>query len=205
VKPSRPEIAVFIEPEGSLRQLVVERKAWLEAQMPGQPFCSHPPHATLLVGDYAPPDVWVEEATRKLATCAAFELHTSGWQVFPDDALSGGGQTVAVRVTPSPALSDLQMNMAELLGPFCRAPQQAHPLATREPFATSLRRYGFPFVGNHWLPHFTVGSPRVPIGHPLIEKLQLGSASCTFAVTRLSVWRVHGEHHLRVREILLRG
>lgn len=198
-------IAVFIEPSGLLEVLLRERKAWLEAVMPGQPYCSHPPHSTLLFGDYGPVALWKNALAHRLREVAPFAWSTDAWHVFPDDPLAGGGQTVALRGSPTPAVFALQRAVAEVLGAFNRADPTQHPLASREPFGSSLRQFGFPFVGSHWLPHFTIGSPRVSRDAPLVSQLQAGSPVHRFSVETVALWFVNGEQHTRIEIVPLGG
>lgn len=197
--------AVFIEPKGTLLEALVERKAWLEKSMPGQALCGHPPHCTLFYGDYGPPAQWIEDLRRSAGELRAFELETDGWQEFTDDPMTGGGQTVAFRARLSEELARLQRTVADCLAPFSRGDAMAHPLSETEPFASSLRKFDFPFVGTHWIPHFTIGSPLVEPGSPLVAGLKSGSPSHRFLVRKISVWRVDGDKHERLDELALSG
>ncbi|SRR5258708_4156877 len=197
--------AIFIEPHGTLLESLQERKAWLEQTMPGQAFCGHPPHCTVLFGSYGPSARWLEPLRQRLVKLSDFALDTEAWQQFPHDALAGGGHTIAYRVRLAPALLELQQSVGDCLAPFRTTGEKPHPLATTEPFAGSLRKYGFPFVGPHWIPHFTIGSPLVAPDAPLLARLMSGPVRHRFAVQALSVWRVEGDHHERLHELALAG
>ena len=196
-------IAVFIEPHGSLLASLRERKAWLESRMPKQAYCNHPPHCTLLVGKYGSPRDWLGTLRRRLEDVPAFELETVAWQQFPQDDLAGGGHTIAYRVQLTPALAFLQEAVADSLGPFATQESNAHPLSGTEPFASSLRKFGFPFVGGHWIPHFTIGSPLVAPESALLTVLMAGPVQHHFVVRSVSVWRVDGDYHERLHELAL--
>lgn len=206
---SQPLTAIFLEPTGPLRDALLGRKAHLERAMPGQAYCSHPPHCTLLFGDYGPPAAWFDALRAAVHGVPPFPVETEGWQLFPNDLLAGGGTTVAFRVRLGPQLGQLQRIVAETLAPHrppaARAAAAGHPLAAREPFATSLGRYGFPFVGEHWIPHFTIGSPRVGAETPLVRELSTGSPCHAFRLGEISVWRVAGEEHTRQAGLPLAG
>lgn len=195
---ARPLTAIFLEPTGSLLATIRERKMWLEAQMPRQPYSAHPPHCTVLFGDYGPVQVWQSLLAARLAAFPSFEIETVGWHVFANDTLTGGGQTVALRAVASPALLSLQTIVAETVAPFSRNAIAAHPLALREPFATSLRHYGYPFVGPHWIPHFTIGSPQVPEDAPFVGQIQAAESRHRFTLECIGIWNVVGEAHNRI-------
>jgi hypothetical protein len=196
IKPAR--LAVFLDPTGPLRDAILARKALLESRLPNQAYTAHPPHCTLLYGDYGPPERAVAALRTALAGLPVLVQRSTGWLEFPDDTLAGGGHTIAYRLEATDRLLALQLRIAEALGPWHdRNVAAAHPLAGREPFATSLTRYGFPFVGSHWLPHCTIGSPRVAAGTPLLAELMAGSPEHAFEVANISVWLVQGEKHIR--------
>ena len=194
--------ALFIQPSGSLRDSLIEWKSWLENTLPGQPLCGHPPHCTLLFGSYEHPDIWLEDLRRRFSTFAPFELATDGWKHFQDDPLTGGGQTIAFRVKPTRVLSELQMIAATTLMHYYQRDFK-HPLWDREPFATSQKIYGSPFVGEHWIPHFTIASPLVSSESPLLAELQSCSANHSCLVERISVWHIEANEHRFISELAL--
>lgn len=195
--------AIFIEPRGPLRTSLIERKAVLERAMPGQAYTRHPPHSTLVFGDYGSPELWTDHLRAAVNSLPVFHLATDAWQEFPNDLQADGGHTVAYRVKLSPDLLRLQLTIAEVVAPFRQPAPIPHPLADREPFASSLMRFGFPFVGPHWIPHFTIGSPRVPANDPLLFTLMAGSAAHEEQINWVSVWRVTADHHERLTELAL--
>lgn len=197
--------AIFIEPRGPLRTALIERKSMLERAMPGQAYTCHPPHSTLLFGDYGSPELWTDNLRAAVISLPPFPLATDAWQEFPNDLQANGGHTVAYRVKLSPDLLRLQLTIAEVVAPFRKPDPIPHPLADREPFASSLMRFGFPFVGPHWIPHFTIGSPRVPANDPLLVTLMAGSAAHEEQINCVSVWRVTADHHERLTELALAG
>lgn len=194
---------IFIEPQGSLRETLSERKCWLEINMPGQAYCSHPPHCTLLFGSFDLVTAWLEKLRQDVAVLPCFELETNDWMEFPNDTLAGGGHTVAYRCPLLPTLATLQLTVANILSPYRSTGPSLHPLAKIEPFATSLRHYGYPFVGSYWIPHFTIGSPKVSADSLLLSQLMTGPVAHRFTVRSVSIWHVDGDHHERLHELAL--
>jgi hypothetical protein len=84
------------------------------------------------------------------------------------------------------------------MAPFRSVAVVPHPLADREPFGTSWRRYGFPFVGSHWIPHFTVASLLTAPDDPAVAEVMSVGATHHFTVDSVSVWRVRGDEHERL-------
>jgi len=196
-------IAIFVEPTGSLREILIECKTLIERQRPGEPLCSHPPHCTLLHGHYGESSAWLSRLAETISKHASFEIATTGWQVFANDPLTGGGQTLALHAKASASLYELQFAVADVLASFVFPTGERNPLSTREPYATSLRRYGYPYVGAHWIPHFTVASLMVCEDDPWFVALTSAPASHRFLVESISVWNVDGDRHERLHELRL--
>jgi hypothetical protein len=117
--------------------------------------------------------------------------------VFVDDALAGGGQTCAFAVALTDDLVGLQRSVSSAVRQH-RRPVSVGELPAplqREPFLGSWRDYGFPFVGSHWIPHFTVASLPVPRDHHVVAEFLASAGSWQMTVRRLSWWRVAGDRH----------
>jgi len=199
-------VGIFIEPNGSLAAALRSLKAEVGRQLPAQPYCSHPPHSTLIAGNFQPPNLWREQLAAALKTESPFTVCTTGFTIFHDDTLAGGGHTVAFKVEPSPELFALQKCCADALKSW-RAPD-ATPAAGwlgREPFRSSFSEYGFPFVGAHWIPHFTVASLKVAKDSPLLRAISSGAARHEFLPDRVSVWKIAGDLHTKLFEVPFSG
>lgn len=183
---------VFITPGTELDAVIRVQKEQVESRMPGQTYCNHPPHATLIAGRYHSVDIWLELLEN--LRLPQFELMTNGYTIFTDDALAGGGHTVAHRLGPSETLSMAQRTVAEVLEDFV-AVDKSDFRFEMEPMKSSQDRFGFPFVGEHWIPHMTIASITGPEDGPLIRELMSDECSAGFNVTQLEVWRVRGDEH----------
>lgn len=196
-------LGVFIEPSGSLLAAIEDRKSLLESQMPDQPYTTAPPHCTLVHGRYKLVHKWTKLLARALEAVAPFSVSTSGWQEFPADPMTLGGHTVAFRADLDRNLASLQQIVAKTVAPYAVLPLEQHPLRSVEPFAKSLGKYGSAFVGPHWIPHFTIGSPRVAKGSKLLEDLTAGNSKHRFSVEYVSIWQAENDSHRKLFEIPL--
>ena len=178
--------AVFIEPQGDLREMVVAWKARVAGRWPSAAYLSHPPHSTVWVGDVVGGGGIEHALVVAASRVPAFTLAIRSPHVFFDDALAGGGQTCAFAAVLTDDLLGLQQAVVEAV--------RAH----RTPGSAD-----FPFAGAHWIPHFTVAS--LPVGRedPVIEQFLGTRVSCEMPVRQLSWWRVLGERHERLASLPL--
>lgn len=200
--------AIVIEPEGEIREAVLAWKARIAGEWPAAVYLHHPPHCTLWVGDLRSDDV-AEPVLDAASRLPEFRLTVRSPHVFFDDALAGGGQTCAFAAALTDDLARLQQAVSEALRQD-RRPVSGDELPAplrREPFLRSWREYGFPFVGPHWIPHFTVAALPVPRHHPLVAEFLASTGSWPMTVSRLTWWRVAGDRHERVtsRRLALPG
>lgn len=191
--------AIVLEPTGALREMVAEAKRWVTAAAGARTYLVDPPHATLLAGSY--PDAARLEPL--LAAISRAEppvrLRTTGMMVFEHDTRAGGAHTVALRVEPTAQLSHLQRRIADALaGEQARA---SAPDATDMPdprWRESMSRYGWPFVGAHWVPHLTIAALDGERDAALIRSLMARPATFECSVTMLWLWDViRGHAHPR--------
>jgi hypothetical protein len=197
--------AVVIEPDERLREMLLAWKTRVAARWPSAAYVGHAPHSTVWAGDLTD-EAGAGDALREAASRAReFWIDVHAPYVFYDDALTDGGHTCACAAVLTDDLARLQYAVSDVLCNY-RPPaadgQLPLPLR-REPFLRSWREYGFPFVGPHWIPHFTIASLPVRRDDAFIAEFLASSVSCRVAVRELSCWRVDGERHERVASLPL--
>jgi len=197
---------IFIEPTGSLADGIRALKAEVERQLPGQKFCSHPPHSTLVYGKYQEPKMWRDQLAAGLVALSPFRIETTEFGFFYDDALAGGGHTVVFKALPVPEVFALQKACGDVLKHWRGDTEPPRGgLLDREPFRSSFAEYGFPFVGPHWIPHFTIASLKVAKDAPLLRVITSGQAQHEFLLDRVSVWEIAGDSHTKLFDVPLGG
>lgn len=198
---SQVRYAVFLEPVGELRDFVIDRKRDVKDVWPGAIYVGHSPHSTLWVGQLHDADA-AENALRLVAPSLEEWPPVAGVlpHVFYDDVLADGGQTCALAIPLTTGLANLQTAVAWTLSPHIeKVTDQALPEALRhQPFLRSWQEYGFPFVGSHWIPHFTIASLPVPRTDQAVERFLEAPCPVLSAICDLSFWRVEGESHDRL-------
>ncbi len=199
------QYALFIEPQGGVREHILAQKEIVRQDCENPVYCSHPSHCTLIVGRYHSPKGWLGVLRRVVRAVPSFGVQVRGYQVFYDDLLAGGGHTVVVRVEPSPALLRLQRGVAGVLALEQDEEFTAEKINmfSTEPLRLSYRRYGFPFVGSHWIPHFTIASLKVRRNSRLIKALVSTPVNFDMPVNQISLWKVDGDVHEKLSTLRL--
>lgn len=195
--------AIFIEPPQSLGAVIRQWKAAVRRRLGDQLFLSHPPHSTMLVFDSrADEHVLVRLLGAAAARAHPFRASVRGVVILAAES-SDGGNAVAYRIRSSLPMLRLQRAAAEAVLTLIAGNRGAFPCRSRAAARASAARYGFQFVGGHWLPHFTIAALKVPLSHPLVSAFRGQDVACDFVVDSISLWRVSGDRHTRLATIPL--
>jgi hypothetical protein len=197
--------AVFIEPEGALREFILSNKERINSVLPNQPYCHHPPHSTVFISILRGPENWLELLESAVRKVSPFRLQVWETVVFYDDAPAGGGHTMALRAESSVPLLSLQQTVAETLASFVdrEALETSSEFFDKEPFRSNCLKYGFAFVGEHWIPHFTIASLHISKKDALITEFENLHPGYDFVIDKVSVWRVEEDNHTKIAVLKL--
>ena len=190
--------AWFVEPIGSLADFIQRQKQSIAQRWPDAIYLCHPPHATLIVGTFEDTAESRKSVAAAVAGMTSFPISITGPAVFANDTRAGGGQTLVAGVgMADPKFHDLQFAVAEAMVPF-RIPQSDADDACTDPLVRSERRYGYPFVGAHWRPHFTIASLPVAEGDEVVVRWLDDRFRFEEPVTEVSLWRIVGDTHTKL-------
>ena len=134
---------------------------------------------------------------------ASFDIAVRKVHLFPNDPLAGGGHPLAYRAERSAALENLQLSAAEAMQPCIVKQAVPEAFADNSALRLSSERYGFPFVGEHWIPHFTVASLSTDPGHALISEFMEQKPDFAFQIRCLTVWTIEEDRHRKVATLYL--
>ena len=195
--------AVFIEPEGELRNNILKWKKMVEAKFPNQSYCSHPPHSTLIYVNIKQEEMALVAVGKALVGLPAFNNKIVEADVFWNDSATGGGHTLYWKIQSNQILFDLQRQVAESLHPFISNNPEPKFVKKLPLLKNSFDRYGFPFIGNHWIPHMTIASLKTGQNDPLIDEFLEQSCEFELDVTEVSCWRVENDQHICIKKYRL--
>ena len=193
-------LAVFLLPKGDFALELVRWKEKVEKQCPKQPYTTHPSHMTLI-------NMKVKNEDDGIAAISALSNYTNPFQitvnrkdVFWDDAATGG-HTLYFGIEKNDVLHALQKSLAEALQQVKENIPPPHYLTGNKQLLESYYKFGFPYVGDHWIPHFSVSSLRTEKKHPIIEDFLSTSKQYHFTANQISIWRVDDDEHTLLETI----
>ncbi|MDC0235083.1 2'-5' RNA ligase family protein [Candidatus Marinimicrobia bacterium] len=187
-------LAVFLLPKGDFALELVRWKGRVKKELLDQPYTAHPPHMTLI-------NIKVKNEEDGVAAISALSNSTNPFQitvnrkdVFWDDTTTGG-HTLFFGVENNDNLYALQISLAEALQKMKKNVPPSNYLIDNKQLLESYNKYGFPFVGEHWIPHFSISSLRTEKTHPIIEDFLSTPKQYDFTANQISLWRVDDDEH----------
>ena len=187
-------LAVFLLPKGDFALELVRWKEKVEKQYPKQPYTTHPSHMTLINMKVKNEDDGIAAISALSNSTNPFQITVNRKDVFWDDTPTGG-HTLFFGIEKNDALYILQKLLAEALQEVKKNVPPPNYLTGNKQLLESYDKYGFPFVGDHWIPHFSVSSLRTEKKHPIIEDFLSSTKQYHFTSNQISLWRVDDDEH----------
>ena len=196
-------LGVFIVPEGRLRSKIFHWKEKVEKQMDEQPYTNHPPHLTIIHSDIKNYKTAINEIKDCLSRLKSFKLTVHKNNIFWDDLFTGG-HTLSFNIKKSEYLNSIQKKLSIIFFKYKENNIIPEFFRPHKQLYDSYLNFGFPFVGRHWIPHFTISSLKVDKNHRIIQKFLLDKIDVSFTVNKISIWNINGNQHQKIEEFILK-
>lgn len=192
-------LGVFLLPRGNLSSYIYKLKKEIISRKIKHSYADHPPHMTLLNIKISNFEKAMELITPEIKKIQKFNISVDKKSVFENDIFTGG-QTSYLGIKKNDYLFSIQKKLADLLKEFKKNQQFSNIYINNKKYKNSFQRYGFPFVGNHWIPHFTIASIKDKnfTSRNISENLNL---KFEFQVKCLSLWEIEDNYHRQIEEI----
>jgi 2'-5' RNA ligase len=150
------KLGVFYCLDSVLKNNVESIKSFFSGKSRDSKYLNHLVHSTLYVFEIDPKkmnDV-IEKFESLQKVLSPIPSQITKWRVFERDILTGLN-TLCLEIENTKGLKLLQLNVVDSLYKF-------HSRKKNIGFNGDLKfsndKYGYPFVGDHWIPHITIGS-----------------------------------------------
>ena len=196
-------IGIFIEPNKELKTYINKWKKKIDKNFIRTKLIKHPPHSTIYYADLIKDKIILEVLETTLKKINSFKIFVNKNLIFYDDKLTGG-DTMYLSIKKNNKLFQIQKIIAENLKPFIKKNSSRNNKLTNKVLLTSMKKYGYPFVGGHWLPHFTIGS--VKYKRNALEFKQFIEEKVKFVnnINHISVWKIYKNKHILIKRFKLR-
>lgn len=190
-KKSVAKFGLFWIPNDGLCQYIQSWKDRFRQLEPDAAYLEHPIHCTIFLFNGFEEDQ--SEIISKV-NYSKINFSLDDWKIFENDIVTKA-DTIAVGLKPSKIASEFQLNVANSLLNNVIEPIHYENNWEGE-YNDSFQKYGFPFVGKHWIPHLTIASVKKG-GRALIEEAKFKPISINNKKLEghISLFKISGELH----------
>ena len=193
----------FILPNGKLKHEIMFWKGLVESNYPDQFYTKHLPHLTILNIKVRDINLALKKTMKTINDYNSFHIRIEKKGVFWNDFGTHGGHTLFYEVKKNQYILNLQKVLAESLTSEVIREKVSIYKKDYE-MDLSYKKYGSPFIGEQWIPHFSVASLNNQKNNPVIIKFLEKSINFRFDVMKITFWKIKKNNHFFLDSIDLR-
>ena len=189
------KIAVFIKPQKVIKKKILYLKQDVKKKLGAQPYLAHPPHCTLFTINVSEKILRYKKNLNSVTVDSKLnkEISIIKTDIFNNDPITGG-KTIFFKIKKNIFLNKLQ---AKLLNKFSK--YKKNKIGEKFKFKWMKKNndnYGYPFVGKHWKPHFTIASlVNISNDKKFINKFLNIKNKNNEKIKKIYVYKVKGDLH----------
>ena len=196
-------LGVFILPNKELKSKITFWKKRIEEELHEQPYTNHPPHLTIIHSNINEYKAVIYEIKECLKGLKSFKITVHKNNIFWNDLFTGGN-TLSYNIKKNKYLNEIQKKISVVFSKYKENNEAPKFFRTHKQLYNSYLDFGFPFVGDHWIPHFTISSLKVAKNHKIIREFLLDQIDVSFTVNTVSIWDINGDQHQMIEECILK-
>ena len=181
----------FWIPNEELNQYIEFWKNRFREVEPDAFFLNHPVHSTIFIFN-----AYEQDQSEIISRINNVKINfiVDSWKIFYNDLVTGG-DTLSVGLIPNSSAFQFQKDLSESLLDFIKTPIFYNNIWEGK-YKESYDRYGFPFVGSHWIPHLTIASVKKE-GKKLIDEIKTTPINLNLKKSggSLALFKILGDSH----------
>ena len=192
------KLGVFYCLEDGFKNDVESFKSFFSSKCEISKYLNHLPHLSLYVFNINSNNLSdvIFEFNKMQKSLNQFSSKTVKWKVFENDILTKLN-TLCLEIELSNELKFLQMKVVGSLSKF-------HDKSYSEyegELKLSNERHGYPFVGDHWIPHITIGSMDIKSENLLELSEKLFAFPQKISINNICLFKIKGDYHELIKKI----
>ncbi len=201
------KIGIFIEPTKPKFNYLIKWKKRIKETFGNQKYLSHPIHTTIAVFDIKKTikkDFFIS-LKKEMKLYRRFKINIIKPSIFYNDPLTNG-DTLFFKIKKNKKIILFQK---KILSHFKKIDKNIlrRLVFKNKKYQTNYKKFGFPFVGMDWIPHFTIASIKSRSKKQkeiykdfLLEK----NFHKVLDVKQFSIWQIKKDKHKKIFEIKLK-
>ena len=192
------KLGVFYCLEDGFKNDVESFKSFFSSKCEISKYLNHLPHLSLYVFNISSNNLSdvIFEFNKMQKSLNQFSSKTVKWKVFENDILTKLN-TLCLEIELSNELKFLQMKVVGSLSKFHVKNYSEYEGELK----LSNERHGYPFVGDHWIPHITIGSMDIKSENLLELSEKLFAFPQKISINNICLFKIKGDYHELIKKI----
>ena len=195
-------LGIFIEPQGELKNFIEKWKKKFKEKDRNSKYLNHPPHLSIYVANLLNQKKIILEIQSITSNFQSFKINIDKINIFYNDALTNK-DTIFLSVKKNKKIFNLQRKLALKLRKFVKHKKNKRIKLDSYKLKNSMDKYGYPFIGSHWIPHFTIGSIKNLKNKNEYKILLKNKIKFRNNIDKISLWKINGDKHKKIKEFKL--
>ena len=197
-------IGIFIEPSGILKKNIKIYKNKIKKNLINSTYSNHPPHSTIYFSSLRYDAKLEKKLKYEINRINSFKIKINKVNVFKKD-ISTGKNTYFFSIIKNKYLNKLQKNIVSITKPNLNKSFLKRKINyNNKNFDYNFKKYGYPFIGKYWKPHFTIASCELERKEMDLKKFLPKKNKYVMLVKYISIWKIHKDKHSLIKKIKLK-
>ena len=191
-------LGIFLEPEGKLKNFISKWKSRIKKSNLKKEYVNHPPHSTIYVSNFVNEKKVIENLRNITKKINSFKIRINKTGLFINDSFTNK-DTIYLNIKKNKKIYKLQKHFANNLRSLVKKDKLKVSKSFNKKMKSSMIKYGFPFVGSHWKPHFTIGSIKNFKEYYDYQSFKKTKIYFEQNVRSVSLWKIKKNSHKRIK------
>ena len=166
-------------------------------------YIKHPPHCTIYVSNLINQKKVIEEIKNVTDNFKSFKIKINQTNIFLNDKFTGK-DTIYLNINENKKIFTLQKDLAYNLKNLVKKKRSNNLKLLNKQMKNSFTKFGFPFVGSFWKPHFTIGSIKNFKNETDYSAFKKSKVYFEQNVKTISLWKITKNKHKKIKDFKLR-
>ena len=167
-------------------------------------YTSHPVHSSIYVFESNYPiNQIMDDIKLKLFNYKSFKIKFDNWNIFKSDILANNYDTLYYKLHKSIELYNLQFFIANNLKKYSFSNKIDFKYFNHS-MIKSYNEYGYPFIGEHWIPHVSVGSCK-DVENLYYENYNSIKFKESYNFNNIALYEIKNDNHFLLKIINLKS
>jgi len=194
---------ILWEPPNNIVSFVQKYKDKVRSIAPSSSYLNHFVHSTIYVfnSDNERSEI-IEEINNCIKNIQIFYVNIYNWRVFYNDLITKS-DTLVLEIEINKKIINFQNKIVKSLSNI-RSNNIHYNNTWEGEYLESYNRWGFPFVGNHWIPHITIASlsnQNKFINNTIQDDISFPSTQ----LNTISLYLIKNNEHIKIKTFKLRS